>query len=473
MNEDRTARPTGWAGFTRISSRWSTIAAAALLIWLCAVSTGNARTALEARKELASIGAEFKRSVFIESAKESDAVAIELFLEAGMNPTVTDPDGKTVLTWAAIENHVKILKLLAAAKVNLNGSGNDPYRRTPLHWAVTANSVDAVRFLAQAGADLNALDNQGDNALLHAVKRNHGKVTEILLDAGMDVNALDPNGLPPIMWATLRGWTEGFELLRKAGADLTARIRNTTTVTDANTGGWYTIGDNSSILTMAASRGHSGIVTKLLEAAASSDTDDRVVALTQAAANGHGEVVKILVAARVPVNGRDTRERTALFYAARKGEADVVRDLLAAGANHQMDVALTNAIRAGFTPVVKLLMEAGAYADVGLDDWRNVVGVARERGNTDIVEILKSSRSGLTPDHREPTAPNIRHFQGCLQAFGYDPGTMDGVLGDMTVKALELFQGNSRLPKTGSLDQATRDALMDKGCPRVAALNER
>lgn len=448
-------------------------AAAALLLCLCTVSTGNARTALEARKELANIGTEFKRSVFIESAKESDAVAVELFLEAGMNPTVTDPDGKTAVVWAAIENHVKILELLAAAKVNLDASGSDPNGMTPLHWAARANSVDAVRFLIQVGADLNAVDNQGDNTLLQAIKANRGVVAVILLAAGMDVNAPDQNGFQPIMWTALRGWTEGFELLQHAGAELTARIRTATTVTDANTGGWYAVGEDSSLLTMAASRGHSGIVRKLLQTAGPSSIDDRVTALIQAATNGHTEVVKILLTAQVPVNSRDAHNRTALVYASQKGEAEIVHELLAAGANEQMDLALSNATRAGYAPVVKMLMAARAYADFALDDWKHLLAAARKRGNTEVFEMLQGSRSELTTDNREPTEQNIRHFQGCLQAFGYDPGTLDGVLGDMTVMALERFQGHSGLARTGSLDRATRAALMGKGCPRVAALNER
>ena len=472
MNEDRERDrdEAVWPGVAPISKRSDRIALGTLLILLFTVSTGYGRTALEARKELANLGAEFKRSVFIESAKESDAVTVELFLEAGMNPTVADPDGKTALVWAATENHVKILELLAAANVDLDSSDSDPNGRTPLHWAASENSLDAVRFLIQAGADLNAVDNQGDNALLHAVKRNHGAVAKILLDAGIDVNAPDRNGFRPIMWATLRGWTEGFELLRGAGADLNARIRTATTVTDADTGGWYAVGDDSSILTMAASRGHAEIVSKLLETGVRPRTDDGVAALTKAASSGHSDVVKILLAAQVPVNGQDARNRTTLFYASQKGDAEVVRDLLAAGANEQMDLALMNATTAGYTPVVKMLMQAEAYAVFALDDWRKVVRVARERGYTKILEILQGSRNELTVDNREPTARDIRHFQGCLQAFGYDPGTMDGVLGEMTVKALQQFQGHRGLLETGSLDQATREALMEKGCPRIAAL---
>jgi ankyrin repeat protein len=436
---------------------------------LLMASIGHGRTALEARKELADVGIAFERSVFIERAKESDVVAVELFLEAGMNPTVADQEGRTAMVWAAIEDHVKILELFAAANVNMEGGAEDPNGRTLLHWAAGANSLNAAQFLIKAGADLNARDKQGDTPLLYAVKRNHEGVVKLLLDAGADVNARDANGFTPVLWATLHGWTEGFELLRAHGADLNVRVKTGATVTDSSTGGWYVVEAGSSILTIAASRGYTGIAKRLLETEARPNYGDGVSALIKAASNGHAAVVALLLDAEVPVDGRNAQNRTALFYASQNGDAEIVRTLLAKGATRQMDLALINAVTAGYGSITRILMQAGADADVALDDWRRIVRVARDRGYTNIVEMLRGPRTELVTDYREPTTRDIRHFQGCLQAFGYDPGSMDGVLGDMTVAALRQFQEQTGLLESGLLDAATRDALIEKGCPRIAA----
>lgn len=442
----------------------------ACLLLLFAGAAAQGRTPLEARKELANIGVDFERSVFIQRARESDAVAVELFLEAGMNPTVVDEQGRTAMVWAAIEDHVRILELFAAAGVDLEGAARDPERRTLLHWAARENSLGAARFLIEAGVALGARDEYGDNALHHAVKRNYEAMVELLLSAGAEVDAPDRNGLVPIVWATLRGWAEGFELLRRAGADLKVRVGTAGTITDAQTGGWYVVETGSSLLSLAASRGHADIVKKLLDAGVPPDGADGVAALTRAASGGHSEVVALLLEAQAPVNGRDALDRTALFYASQNGDAEIVRTLLAAGANEQMDLALMNAAGAGHGSIAKMLLEAGAGSEVALNDWRKLVHAARERGHTDVIEALKGPRTELVRDDRKLTTRDIRHFQGCLQAFGYDPGGMDGILAETTVEALRQFQAHAGLPESGLLNEETRAALIERGCPRIVAV---
>jgi hypothetical protein len=46
-----------------------------------------------------------------------------------------------------------------------------------------------------------------------------------------------------------------------------------------------------------------------------------------------------------------------------------------------------------------------------------------------------------------------------LSVLGYDPGTVDGVLGPRTRQALQAFQQDHDLPSTGTLDAQTLEAL--------------
>jgi hypothetical protein len=54
---------------------------------------------------------------------------------------------------------------------------------------------------------------------------------------------------------------------------------------------------------------------------------------------------------------------------------------------------------------------------------------------------------------------SVADAQNALNGKGYDAGPADGVMGPNTRAAIMKFQADNGLPQTGSLDQATRDAL--------------
>jgi putative peptidoglycan binding protein/uncharacterized protein len=54
----------------------------------------------------------------------------------------------------------------------------------------------------------------------------------------------------------------------------------------------------------------------------------------------------------------------------------------------------------------------------------------------------------------------IGQAQERLKAAGFNPGSIDGVLGPRTMEALRRYQASQRLPTTGSLDETTRQALL-------------
>jgi Putative peptidoglycan binding domain len=59
-----------------------------------------------------------------------------------------------------------------------------------------------------------------------------------------------------------------------------------------------------------------------------------------------------------------------------------------------------------------------------------------------------------------PADWRIGQAQDRLQAAGFDPGPLDGVLGPRTREALRRYQTSQGLPATGALDEATRRALL-------------
>lgn len=57
----------------------------------------------------------------------------------------------------------------------------------------------------------------------------------------------------------------------------------------------------------------------------------------------------------------------------------------------------------------------------------------------------------------------IRAAQAALQRLGYDPGPIDGAMGQRTASAISAFQRASQLPQTGSLTPETLSRLRVTG----------
>jgi hypothetical protein len=58
----------------------------------------------------------------------------------------------------------------------------------------------------------------------------------------------------------------------------------------------------------------------------------------------------------------------------------------------------------------------------------------------------------------------VTFFQSALVILGYEVGTIDGVVGPSTQKALEEFQRGAQLKRSGKLDRSTVSALQRRMC---------
>ena len=210
----------------------------------------------------------------------------------------------------------------------------------------------------------------------------------------------------------------------------------------------------STALTIAAERGDTEQVRKLIAAGADVNEKDRsgYTALMWAARKGHTEIARALVEARADMNVRDCasagwtplmhaihknqnelarlliergadvhaaagdcRERkieggkTALAYAAANDNAELVKVLLARGANpygmHGADSALSYAIAGTLdvdhlgdgkcpTETVKALLERAPDLNLRGDIWdRKSVFIAKQKGCTELVALLERHQS--------------------------------------------------------------------------------
>ena len=181
-----------------------------------------------------------------------------------------------------------------------------------------------------------------------------------LIQEGQDVNRGDRFGDTPLMLAALNGRDQVVQELIRAGADVNGKddIKQTA-------------------LHWASRSGHSSVIKTLAEAGANLNVQDGVVGMTplmEAAAHGHDQVVQELIRAGADMNRKDNYKRTALHLASRCwwGQSSVIKTLAEAGANLNVQDGLGEwgmtplmwAAYRGHANVVVELIRAGADVSV-------------------------------------------------------------------------------------------------------------
>ena len=127
---------------------------------------------------------------------------------------------------------------------------------------------------------------------------------------------------------------------------------------------------------------------------ANAKTKDGGAALIGAAMKGHTEIVKDLLAKGADANTKVKSGDTALILAAFDGHTEIVKALLAKGAEVNAKgkdgwTALICAAGGGHTTTVKALLEKGAEVNANDDYGQTALTGAKYRGYTETVELLK------------------------------------------------------------------------------------
>ena len=147
--------------------------------------------------------------------------AARTLLRLGANPNALDAQRYDIVTIAAVNNDLDMLKIA------LEGGGNaraitSPYDGTALIAAAHLGHVEAVRMLIAAKAPLNHVNNLGWTALIEAVVlgnggANHTATVEALVQAGADLNVTDRHRTTALGHARRRGYSQIARILERAG----------------------------------------------------------------------------------------------------------------------------------------------------------------------------------------------------------------------------------------------------------------
>ncbi len=185
--------------------------------------------------------------------------------------------------------------------------------------AARNHDLKTIRSLVSQHADVNARADDGSTALLWAAHQNDLDTAELLLGAGADANIANEFKMTPLAQACTNGSDAFVRLLLKSGAN-------------PNT----PIGTGVTPLMTCAKSGSVDAVKRLVEFGATieaKEPDQHQTALMWAAAEHHLNVAQALIDAHADLKAHSKAGFTAMHFAARQGDLEMVQLLLAAGVN--------------------------------------------------------------------------------------------------------------------------------------------
>ena len=286
----------------------------------------------------------------LDAARAADSKGVIALLQQGASATIRQADGATALHWAA-------------------------------HWDDTAMADALVR----AGADVDAANDFGATPLWLACLNGSETMVASLLAAGADANAALPSGETVLMTASRTGSAEAVRLLVSHGADLGARE--------------HTRGQTA--LMWAVAQQHPDVVEALVALGADVHTrsapQPRRIHTRTAGFNPSGVIDTVL------------GSNTPILFAARQGNLDVARHLVAGGADVNDTAptgtsALVVAAHSGHTALALFLLEQGADPNAAEAGY-TALHAATLRGDETLAAALLARGA-------DPNAPVVRGSQG-------------------------------------------------------------
>ena len=290
----------------------------------------------------------------------------------------------------------RVRALLAEAGLDVNAARADG--ATALLWAAHWDDGEAIELLLDAGADVNAADDHGVTPLARACENASAPMVERLLAAGANPNAAQANGLTPLMTAARTGSLDVVRALLARGAEVDAATAAT----------------HETALMWAVAGRHREVVRTLVERGADVHPQPRQAfsPLIAAARNGDIETARVLLAAGARVDDTGSDGAHPLAYAVIVGQSAFAHFLLAQGTDPD-----------GAVDGVTALHAAAGSVSTWLKAWNRKHGGARARGDRLPLEerlplVLALLARGADPNARM-TASDVTG-QGFVRNGAYD-----------------------------------------------------
>ena len=350
----------------------------------------------------------------IQAVKNQDEAATRALLQQHADVNAQQGDGRTALHWAAYHDDAAMADLLIRAGARVD-TPND-LGATPLHLACTNRSAAMVNRLVAAKANPNAKLLNGETVLMTCARTGSAAAVKTLLVRGADPKAREPgHNQTALMWAAANSHPDVTALLIEFGADTRAR---------SNSWAQTVVGEQTQRagreeLNYTVMRGGS---TPLLFAARSGDA----------------ESARLLLAKGADANDSLPDGTSALVLAAHSGHRDVALALLDKGANpNDLGIgytALHAAILRSDLELVKALLAHGADPNIRM---------------TKATPVRRNSMDYFL------LAPLIGSTPYLLAARFLEPGIMQALLAGGADPRITMPNGATALMLAAGMDSAT------------------
>jgi ankyrin len=214
---------------------------------------------------------------------------------------------------AVMRGKKDVLRSLLQQKANVNAPQIDG--TTALHWAVRADDLETVDLLLKAGAKVSTANREGATPIQLAALNGSARMIERLVKAGADPNTpLSSYGDTALMMASKAGKADAVKVLLDSGAKVDAR---------------ETWGDTTALM-WAVSESNHAVVRMLIDRGA--DVNVRSKFVPSATGRGFEGATPVAARANQSIEENASGSLTPLMFAAREGDLESARMLVAAGA---------------------------------------------------------------------------------------------------------------------------------------------
>jgi ankyrin repeat protein/beta-lactamase regulating signal transducer with metallopeptidase domain len=385
-----------------------------------------------ARDKLGMLRVEYSAESFVKQAAEGDTIAIKTFLAAGMNINARNETGYTALMKAAEAGHTETVQSLLAAGANpdLTRSGG-----SALSLAASNGDLSTMKVLIAAGAQVELKIPMSQlTALMAAAIAGKPNAVGLLLDNKASIETRAEAWGTSLVAAACQGQFDTARTLVERGANVNAAGPPTSMPMQP---GPIQNSPGNTALHCAAMHGNSELIKLLLDKGADINAkgvrgfSPLMAALSSSGRQDrNGPSILLLIDRGADVNASAEDGNTTLSLAVSQGLIDVVRALLAKGADPNKKTssrfgnsngALLDLLGSGFrrevdVEMAMLLIDKGADVNATQQNGKTPLILATEARQIDIVRALlakgadpnKASNNHATPLSASIGAPEIQ-----------------------------------------------------------------